>query len=64
MAMNRTLPRDIARAPLTARPIARPIVLALAIAGGLLAAATAALWLRYGTAVFVETIAAGLNACF
>jgi hypothetical protein len=60
MAMNRTLPRDIARAPLTARPL----VLALAIAGGLLAAATAALWLRYGTAVFVETIAAGLNACF
>jgi hypothetical protein len=46
------------------RATARPVVLALAIMAGLLVAATAALWFHYGTAVFYETILAGLNACF
>ena len=32
--------------------------------GGLLLAATAALWFHYGTAVFFETIAAGFANCF
>jgi hypothetical protein len=40
------------------------MMLGLAITGGLIAAATAMLWLHYGTAVFYETILAGLNACF
>ncbi len=40
----------------------------LAVAGAGLATAlllgALALWLHYGTAVFVETIAAGIAACF
>lgn len=43
---------------------ARPIVLALAVCAGLVVAATVALWAHYGTAVFVETVVAGINACF
>jgi hypothetical protein len=39
-------------------------VLALAVCAGLVVAATLALWAHYGTAVFVETIVAGINACF
>jgi hypothetical protein len=42
----------------------RRVLLALAVAGALLAAATAALWAHYGTAVFYEMIVAGINACF
>ena len=41
----------------------RALLVAAATAGVLLAA-TAALWARYGTAVFYETILAGLAACF
>lgn len=41
---------------------------AVAIAGAALAAtvflAALALWLRYGTTVFFETIAAGIAGCF
>jgi hypothetical protein len=39
-------------------------VVALAATAGLVGAATLALWAHYGTAVFYETIVAGLNACF
>ncbi len=46
------------------RLTARPAALALALTLGLLATATAVLWVHYGTAVFYETILAGLNACF
>jgi hypothetical protein len=35
-----------------------------AATGGLAVAAAAALWFHYGTAVFFETIAAGISACF
>jgi hypothetical protein len=38
--------------------------MALGVCAGVLAAATAALWAHYGTAVFFETIQAGINACF
>ena len=46
------------------RLTARPAALAVALIGGLLVAASGALWFHYGTAVFYETILAGLNACF
>jgi hypothetical protein len=46
------------------RLASRPVLLVMALAGGALAAATAALWAHYGTAVFYETIVAGINACF
>ena len=45
-------------------PYRLQVVLALAAITGLVAAGTAALWFHYGTAVFYETILAGLNACF
>ncbi len=40
----------------------RPLLIAAAVAGVLLAA-TVALWTHYGTAVFYEMIVAGLAAC-
>ena len=43
---------------------ARPVAMGFAIGAGALAAGTVALWFHYGTAVFYETILAGLNACF
>ena len=48
-----------APAPRLTRPL-----LAVAGVGGVLLAATGTLWAYYGTAVFYETIAAGLAACF
>lgn len=39
-------------------------VLIASVVAGLIVAATAALWLRYGTAVFYEMILAGIAACF
>jgi hypothetical protein len=39
-------------------------LLLVAAGAGMLVAATAALWVNYGTAVFFEVIAAGLAACF
>jgi len=46
----------------TAR-LPRPLLL-LALVGGLLMAATLALWTYYGTAVFLEVVRAGWAACF
>jgi hypothetical protein len=57
--MNPTIPDDMA-----ASARSRSIVIALGAVAGLLAAGTVALWANYGTAVFYETIIAGINACF
>jgi hypothetical protein len=46
------------------RLASRPVLFVVALILGVLAAATAALWAHYGTAVFYETILAGINACF
>jgi len=43
--------------------LSRPLVLAAAVVV-LLIAGTVALWAHYGTAVFYETILAGIVACF
>jgi hypothetical protein len=43
--------------------LSRPMVL-IALAGGLLLAATLALWVYYGTAIFFEMMRAGWAACF
>jgi len=43
--------------------VPRPLLLA-ATAGGMLLAGTVALWAHYGSAVFLEMIAAGFAACF
>jgi hypothetical protein len=45
-------------------PRARPAFLASAGIVGALAAVTALLWAYYGSAVFFETIMAGLAFCF
>ncbi len=42
--------------------LSRPVVASIAVAV-LLIGATLALWAHYGTAVFFETIAAGIAAC-
>lgn len=59
--MARTVSQDISA---SGRLTARPVALGLAVVAGLIVAATVALWFHYGTAVFYETILAGLNACF
>ena len=46
------------------RLTSRPMLLGLGLCGGALLAATLVLWVHYGTAVFFETIAAGIAACF
>jgi hypothetical protein len=43
--------------------VSRPLLL-VAVAGGLLLAATLGLWAYYGTAVFFEMVRAGWVACF
>jgi hypothetical protein len=52
----------LSRSRLTCSRLSRSLV-AAAGAIGLLLAATLALWAHYGTAVFYETILAGLAAC-
>jgi hypothetical protein len=42
--------------------VSRPLIL-VAAAVGILLAGTVALWAHYGTAVFYETIVAGIAAC-
>ncbi len=51
--------------PATASPsgLFRPLVL-LAVFGGVLVAATAALWAWYGTTVFFEIVRTGWVSCF
>jgi hypothetical protein len=58
--MPDTLP---ASAPRLSRPRFSPPLAAAAGAVGLVLAVTLALWAHYGTAVFYETILAGLAAC-
>ena len=59
--MNPTIPENIAGSRAMG---SRPAALALGAVAGMLAAGTVALWGYYGTAVFYETIVAGINACF
>lgn len=47
----------------SAGAMTRPLLL-LGLAGGLLLAATAGLWVYHGNAVFFEIIRAGWMACF
>ena len=44
-------------------PMSRPVLL-VAIAGGVLVAATLGLWAYYGTTVFFEMVRTGWLACF
>ena len=60
--MPEELSKDLTMAANVSSQRMVPILLAAVI--GLLFAATIALWVHYGTAVFFETIRAGLIACF
>jgi hypothetical protein len=55
-------PRHVA-APVQGRA-ASVILWGAAVLGGLALVAAGTLWFHYGTAVFFETIAAGISACF
>jgi hypothetical protein len=46
------------------RLVSRPLALVAAAVAGMALAATVAMWVRYGGAVFYEMIAAGFAACF
>ena len=54
------MPDAVVQSP---RFASRPALLAGAVCGALIAA-TLVLWAHYGTAVFFEIIAAGIEACF
>ncbi|MGH6683227.1 MAG: hypothetical protein ACRECA_04755 [Pseudolabrys sp.] len=43
--------------------LSRPLLL-LAVFGGLIMAATLALWAYYGTTIFLEAVRSGWAACF
>ena len=51
-------------ARLPARTGGRALAVGLALVGAAILSAALALWLRYGTTVFFETIAAGIAGCF
>ena len=55
--MNPTIPGQMVKST-------RPATIALVMVIGALLIGTLALWAHYGTAVFYETILAGINACF
>jgi hypothetical protein len=64
MVQSISTPQQIAGALPPARGVVRAIVMAAAGLGIALLLGAAVLWLHYGTAVFFETIASGLSACF
>jgi hypothetical protein len=53
-------------APETRPPgrLAVAITMAALVVAGVMLAAAGVLWLRYGSAVFFQTLSAGLAACF
>ncbi len=59
--MNPTIPGHISG---SARLVLRPAMIAGLVGAVLVTTGTAALWAYYGTAVFYETIIAGIDACF
>jgi len=60
---SKAIRRNTVPAIVPAAGMSRPVLLT-ALAGGLLLAATFALWAYYGTAVFLEMVRAGWAACF
>jgi hypothetical protein len=64
MVQPLTTPQQITPSIQPSRRIAQAIVMGGVIVGVAVALAALALWFHYGTAVFFETIAAGISACF
>ncbi len=59
--MNSTIPEHMSA---SRRLALRPAAIAACVGAALVMTGTAALWAYYGTAVFYETIIAGIDACF
>jgi len=64
MAQPASTPHQMPDALRPSRTVAHTIVMAGAGLGVALGLGAAVLWVHYGTAVFFETIASGLSACF
>jgi hypothetical protein len=64
MVQPLTTPQQMPSSIQPQRRIAQAIVTGGAIVGVTVALAALGLWFHYGTAVFFETIAAGISACF
>ncbi len=64
MAPQLTMPQQMSPSIQPQRRIARAIVMGGVIVGVAVVLAALVLWFHYGTAVFFETIAAGISACF
>ena len=63
MALPLSTPTELSAA-LPARNVGRAIAMGLLLIGAVILVAALALWFRYGTTVFFETIAAGIAGCF
>jgi len=63
MALPLSSPTELP-AVLPARTGARTFAIGLSLLGAAILIAALALWFRYGTTVFFETIAAGIAGCF
>jgi hypothetical protein len=63
MALPLSSPTELPVA-LPARPGGRTLAGGLALLGVVILVVALALWFRYGTAVFFETVAAGIAGCF
>lgn len=63
MALPLSSPTELP-ATLPARGSGRALAIGLALLGAAILVAALALWFGYGTAVFFETIAAGIAGCF
>jgi hypothetical protein len=63
MALPLSNPQELAATSAT-RNAGRAVAVGFGAAGALIMVATLALWVHYGTAVFFETIAAGIAGCF
>jgi hypothetical protein len=64
MAQPFSTPQQVSRSIQPSRRIGQAIAMGAAILGTVLLLGALALWFHYGTAVFFETIAAGISACF
>ena len=64
MAPQLTTPQQMSPSIQPQRRIAQAIVTGGAIVGVAVVLGALLLWFHYGTAVFFETIAAGISACF
>jgi hypothetical protein len=64
MTPELTTPQQMSSPIQPSRRVAQAIVMGGAIVGVAVVLAALVLWFHYGTAVFFETIAAGISACF